>query len=99
MVNQIQGVNKMAENVGTKELMEALDAVEALVVAGKAIMADGKINLDDLPAAMALLPQASKIVEGFKGLDALPAEAKDIREDEALEIVKKLYSIGAKLEA
>ena len=99
VITKKQGEVKMAEQAEIKELMELLDAIEIVAGTAKQVMADGKVNLDDLPAAMALLPQASKLVEAFKGLEALPAEIKDIREDEAIAIVKKLYAIGAKIEA
>lgn len=75
-----------------------LDKIEVLGVSGKKIMADGKVDLADLPVAISLLSEINGMIEAFKGAKEALGEAKDLDSAESLEIVKKLYEVGKSIE-
>lgn len=81
------------EKVGIKETMEVLEGVKALGVHGKAILADGKVSVADLPVLMGLVADAQKIVDAVQGIEGVMAEAKDLDEAEALAIVSKVFEV------
>lgn len=80
------------------KVMLILDRVETLGVAGKKIMADGKVNLADLPVVIALIPEVKKMIEAFQGAGEAFEEMKDIDPSEGIELLKKFYSIGKAIE-
>ena len=87
------------EQKGIKEMMELLAAVEVLGVAVKEVMKDGKIGLEDAGALVKLGSQFGVFAAAIEGIKEIPAEAKDIDAQEAIEIVGKLYAIAAKVQA
>ena len=72
--------------------------IEKLGVAGGKIMADGKVDLADLPHAVALLSDVNEMIENFKNLKEAIGEIKDIDSAEAIAIVQKLYEAGKNIE-
>jgi len=80
------------------KILLLLAQIETLGVAGKKIMADGKVDLTDLPAAIGLLSNVNGMIEAFKGAGEAFGEMKDLDAAESLEIVKALYEIGKKIE-
>lgn len=81
--------------VGIKEISEVLEGVKVLGVAGKKILADGKISVADLPEAMALVSKAQMIVAAVEGIEGVLPEAKDLDSEEAAAIVAKVYEVIA----
>ena len=75
-----------------------LEKIEVLGVSGKKIMADGKVDLADLPVAIGLLSEINGMIEAFKGAQEAFGEMKDLDAAESLEVVKKLYEIGKSIE-
>lgn len=73
-----------------KESLELLDGVKVVLVAGKKVMADGKVNLQDLPVAVELLQKINVLVAAVDGIDKVPAEIKDID-------IAELQLLGAKV--
>ena len=82
-----------------KEMMEMLDGVEVVVDAGKAVMADGKIDLSDLPIAMDLATKSAQLVSAVEGADQIPAEVPTYTAVEISALVDKLYAICRKARA
>jgi hypothetical protein len=76
--------------LGTEKIEKVVDALGHIIVAGKKISADKKLSLEDLPAAMELIKKVPEIVEAFKALDAVWAEAKDVDVAEAVELILKI---------
>ena len=74
----------MAE--GIKEIKELHNAVKLLAVSAKQILSDGKINISDLPVLLDLIKNVNVLVEGIKGVDKIPAEAKDLDAAEMAEL-------------
>lgn len=80
----------------TKELLEGLELV---LVQIKKIAKDGKVNLADLPAAMEVLNNISKVTAAIEGVEQVPAELKDITLAEAQELIAKLFAVVAAVKA
>lgn len=89
----------MEEKAGIKECKELLEMLRVLAVAGKKVSADGKVNSDDLLALVDLLKNVGVLVEGVKGLNQVPAELKDLHEDELKELGSIVLSILADVRA
>lgn len=85
--------------VAIKESLEVMEGLKALGIAAKKISADGKVNLADLPEILALLQKVQLIVESVKGVDQIPAEIKDLSEEESKELLAKLFEVMAAIKA
>lgn len=90
------------ENVGVKETKEA---ILALVILGKFVADRAKdgVQLDD---ALALAQKfaadeafKAKVMAGVEGLDKIPAEVKDLKLAELLELAQVLPEVLAALKA
>jgi len=73
--------------LGTQKIEKIVDAITHVVVAGKKITADKKVDLNDLPAAMELLTKVPEIVEAFKDVGDAWQEAKDVNVDEVIQLI------------
>jgi len=80
-------------SIGITEIEQALTALGTLATAASKIMQDGKINAKDLGAVIELAKKSDELLEGFKGLDKALEEAKNIDQEEAIQIVVKVISI------
>lgn len=77
-------------SLGTEKIEKAAEALSKLVIAGKKISEDKKVNLEDLPAAMALVVELPSIVSAFSDLKGLVEEGKDIDVAEVVSLIKKV---------
>ena len=79
--------------LGLKETMEALDALE--LVAGTVVKAleDGKVTVADLVHLAALAKELDTLVAGVKDVDDALAELKDLDQTELLQVVVKVFGI------
>lgn len=82
---------------GIKELSEVIDALEVLVLAGKEVLADGKVTIADAPVALKLAQELPKLFAAFEGASEIGEEVKDIDADEAVALVQKLYAVAQKV--
>lgn len=85
----------MAETKGIKETLEVLDGVKVLIVQAKAVFADGKVNLADLPVLLGLLQNLSVLNAAVQGADQVIAEAKDLSSEEATVVIAKVLELVA----
>lgn len=74
------------EKVEIKESLELVKSIEILGVATKKILDDGKVNFQDAPVALELVKEIEPIIEGFKGLNKLDEEVKDLEQDELIQL-------------
>lgn len=72
--------------IGVKELLEALEGLKVLAKAGKAVLADGKISVSDLPVLMSLLSDKDVLLAAAAGLSEVPAEVKNLSPDEIAQV-------------
>lgn len=66
-----------------KELKELINLVLVGIDAGKSVMADGKIGVDDLSALLMLAPALQPALEG---IGDIPQELKDMKEEDVAEL-------------
>ena len=84
--------------LGTEKIEKAADALAHIVVAGKKISADKKVDLQDLPAAMELITKLPQIVEAFSAWEEILAEGKDIEVAEVIALIGKVDELVKKIE-
>lgn len=87
------------EQKGIKEIKELLAGVEVLAVAIKKVMKDGKVDLQDAAVLVELGAQFPVLMAAVEGIKEIPAEAKEISAEEAIELVGKIYDIAKKVQA
>jgi hypothetical protein len=80
----------MSQKLGTEKIEKVVDALGYIVIAGKKISADKKVDLQDLPAFMELIKKAPEIIEAFKAIDEVWKEAKDVDVAEAVDLILKI---------
>lgn len=83
---------------GIKEIKELLAAVEVVGTAVKKISKDGKVDLTDAVYLVELGTKLNVLVAAAEGIKEIPAEAKDIQADEAIELVGTMYQIAKKIQ-
>lgn len=88
----------MAEK-GVKEILEFIEGLKELILVGKAVMKDGKVDMSDLAALSVLLGKQEKLVAAFTGLSELKDEAKDIDLAEAQQVVMALIAAAKEVKA
>lgn len=76
------------------ETTEALDSIEVMIEQYKAAMEDGSIGIFDLPK---LLPIFVAIKHAAEGLSLIPAELKDVDEEEMAHLFAKVAGIATQL--
>ena len=81
----------MSEKKGIKESKELLEGLGEIIASGKKVYEDKKVSIGDLPVFIELLSKYDKISEGFKGLDEIDEEIKDLDEEEAKELVALIF--------
>jgi len=89
----------VSEVKGIKEIVEILDAAKTLAVMGKKIMADGKINLGDLPLFLDLLSKFSVLNAAYAGAGEAVEEVKDLSVEEAQVVIAKVMEIAKAIKA
>ena len=89
----------MSEKLGTEKIENAAKALSKVVIAGKKISADKKVNLEDLPAAMALIVELPSIVSAFSDFGTIIEEGKDIDVAEVVALIQKVHELVKSVEA
>lgn len=82
-----------------KETMELLEGIKDLALDAKKVMADGKIDVADLPVAMDILGQLGTLSAAVEGVDQVLPELKDLSADEINTVVAKVLEIVAAVKA
>jgi hypothetical protein len=77
--------------LGTEKIEQIADALKKVVIAGKKISADKKIDMNDLPHALALIPELPAIVAAISEIESAWAEAKDIDVAEAVALIQAIH--------
>lgn len=82
-----------------KESLELLEGVKILAVETKKVLADGKLNLNDLPVLLGLMQNFGKLSAAVQDADQVIVEAKDLSAAEAEQLVAKILEIVAAVKA
>jgi len=82
----------MSESKGVSNILEVLSAISLLANGGKKILKDGKVNLEDVPAALELIKKVDVIVAAVKDVKDVIPEAKDLSQEEVAVLLASLMS-------
>lgn len=85
--------------VQVKELVELIEGLQVVAVAGVKVAKDGKIGADDLVVLVELGSQISKVAEAVQGLELIKEEIKDLQVAEAQEVIAKIYALADAVKA
>jgi len=81
------------KELGLKETMEGLEAIEILAVGGAKVFADGKIRTDDIVTLVDVAKKSDTILEGVKDIDMSIEELKDLDQEEVVKIIFKVMEM------
>lgn len=81
------------EKVEIKESLELIKAVEIIGIAGKKSFPKGKFTVASaLAASLELVKEIEPVIEGFKGLDKIDEEIKDLEQDELIQLGLAIFN-------
>jgi len=86
-------MSEEVKELGISEILEALTSIEKIAVAGAKVYSDGKISTSDLTVLVDLAKDSGAILEGFQDLDLAKEQAKNLNEEEVIQIVVKVMSV------
>jgi hypothetical protein len=84
--------------LGTEKIEAILENVKELVIVGKLIKEDGKVDLADLSHVISLLPKIGKFIEDFKAVGEAVEEGKDIDVAEIVSLIQKISAMVKQVE-
>lgn len=73
-----------------QQTLEALDALESLVLTYKSVMEDGKVGVFDIPK---FIPLFLKFKKGAEGAGEIPGELSHLSDEETQALLKRLGDI------
>ena len=88
----------MSEKLGTEKIEKLLGSVKELMVVGKKVKEDGKVDAADIAHVIALLPKIPSFFEDFKAVGEAFEEGKDIDVAEAVALIQKIHSLVKEVE-
>lgn len=81
------------EKVEIKESLELIKAVEIIGIAGKKSFPEGKFTAASaLSASLELIKEIEPVIEGFKGLNKIDEEVKELEQDELIQLGLALFN-------
>jgi len=84
--------------LGTEKIEEIKESLKKLVIAGKKISADKKVDLNDLVHVMALLPELPAIFASIKEVGEAFEELKDTDVSEAIALIQSFHEAIKQIE-
>ncbi len=79
-------------SLGTEKIEALAESLKKLAIVAKKVSADKKISIEDLPAAMALLPELPAIIKSFSDLGEVLDEGKDLDVAEVVALIQAIHS-------
>lgn len=76
----------MSDQKGIKESLEVVKGLELVGVTVAEVMADGKVNSQDLDSGLKLITNANVLVEAVKGIGEVDDEFKELDEAELIQL-------------
>lgn len=86
-------------SLGTEKIEAIASDVAELVKVGKKVSSDKKVNLEDLPVIIALLPKLPGIIGNFKDIGEAIEQGKDIDVAEVLALIQFVHKKVKEIEA
>lgn len=87
-----------ANMLGTEKIEAILEDVKQLVIVGKKVKEDGKVDTADLVHVITLLPKLPAMLEDFKALGEAVDEGKDIDVAEVVTLIQKIHKMVKEVE-
>lgn len=78
--------------LGTENIEKVADAIKELVIVGKKVAADKKVNLEDLPVVIGLATKLPKLAEAFQALGEALDEGKDLDVAEVVALIQAVHN-------
>jgi hypothetical protein len=75
-----------------KAIKDMIVALTDVAVCAKSVLADGKVDLSDMGAFFLLVKNASDLTHALQETKDIPAEVKDLNQDEIVEIVQAILN-------
>ena len=89
----------MSEKLGIEKSEKFVNSLGEIAKFGKKISADKKVNLEDLPEAVAFLVKVPAIIEDFKAIGEVFEEGKDYDVAEVVALIQKVHAKVKEIEA
>jgi hypothetical protein len=89
----------MSEKLGTEKIEKLLGSLKELVIVGKKIKEDGKVDVSDIAHVVALLPKIPTFVEDFKAVGEAFEQGKDLDVTEVIGLIQKIHAMVKEVEA
>ncbi|WP_019503842.1 hypothetical protein [Pleurocapsa sp. PCC 7319] len=80
-----------------KEIIELVDGLEVLAIFGAKVVADGKVNHNDLPIVLEFMNKINSLFSAFDNVPEIVKEIEDIDKAEMIILLKKLLDIARNL--
>lgn len=80
----------MSNKLGTEQIEKLAEVLKHLVIAGKKVSADKKVDMNDLPHVIALVPQLAPLAEVVQKFGDVIAEGKDLDVAEIVTLIQLL---------
>lgn len=77
-----------------KEIIELIDGLEVLAVFGAKVVADGKVDHNDLPIVLEFMNKINSLLSAFDNVPEIAKEIEDIDKVEMIILLKKLLGIA-----
>lgn len=85
--------------LGTEKIEAIAESAKDIAIVVKKITADKKVDLNDLPHLVAILPKLSEIIENFKAVGEAFEEGKDLDVAEVVSLIQKIHEKVKEVEA
>lgn len=85
-------------SLGTEKIEAILEDVKGLLIVGKKVKADGKVDLSDLPEIISVLPKLPKLVADFSAISEAFNEGKDLDVAEVVALIQKVNAMVKEVE-
>ncbi len=86
-------------NLGTENIEKVADALKTLVITGKKIAADKKVDVADLAHVVGLVSELPKLAEAFQSLGAALDEGKELDVAEVVALIQSVHKKVKEVEA
>lgn len=83
----------------TEKIEAILGDLKQVAIVAKKVSADKKVDLNDLPHVIGLLPLLPKFIADFKAVGEAFEEGKDIDVNEAVALIQKIHAMVKEVEA
>lgn len=87
------------EKLGTEKIEAFAESLKKLAILGKKVSADKKVNIEDLPALVAFVPELPAIIESFKEINTIVEEGKDVDVSEVVKLIQVIHAKVKEIEA